>query len=258
MVWPIIVHPNVNIRKKLMANFFALCVSRILQWGSFVRPCEVLCRFFFAAGRYVALVSYPCDQTTLVHESTHQAAWAAKKSGAAKKANSKAVWVGWQELDDPPSGEVDPGLLGPILRDKFGAGLLSISDAKLNHTAKITIAGVKLVDYNKGMKLTQHHIARGRKMSWAESKNQPYTPWAADPSSEYPTRKTHCVGRGQKHRRKHGQTNEVDLTGASDGEGEPEAKHQRRYSSCNADRFPPCRHSPGFRHDTPPVRRRSA
>ena len=44
---------------------------------------------------------------------------------------SKALWVGWQELDDPPAGEVDAGLLGGILRDKFGAGLSSISDAQL-------------------------------------------------------------------------------------------------------------------------------
>ena len=42
---------------------------------------------------------------------------------------SKALWVGWQELDDPPTGEVDAGLLGGILRDKFRAGLSSISDA---------------------------------------------------------------------------------------------------------------------------------
>ena len=83
---------------------------------------------------------------------------------------SKPPWVGWQELDDPPAGEVDTGLLGGILRDNFGAGLSSISDARLNHTSKFTIVGVKPVDYDKGMKLTRHHIARGWKISWAESK----------------------------------------------------------------------------------------
>ena len=62
------------------------------------------------------------------------------------------------------------GLQGGILRDKFGAGLASISDAQLNHTAKFTIVGVKPVDYDKGMKLTGHHIAGGWKISWAESK----------------------------------------------------------------------------------------
>ena len=75
---------------------------------------------------------------------------------------SKALWVGWQEMDDPPSGEVDAGLLGGILRDNFGAGLSSISDAQLNHKAKFTIVGVKPVDYDKGMKLTRHHTARGK------------------------------------------------------------------------------------------------
>ena len=74
---------------------------------------------------------------------------------------SKALWVGWQEVDDPPSGEVDAGLLRGILRDKFGAGLWAISDAKLNHKAKFTIVGVKPVDYDKRMKLTRQPTARG-------------------------------------------------------------------------------------------------
>ena len=60
---------------------------------------------------------------------------------------------------------MDARLLGGILRDKFRAGLSSISDAQLNHTAMFTIVGIKPVDYNKGMKLTRHHIARGWKIS---------------------------------------------------------------------------------------------
>ena len=75
---------------------------------------------------------------------------------------SKALWLGWQELEDALAGEVDAGLLGRILRDEFGVGLSSVSDAQLHHTAKLPIAGVKPVDYNKGMKLTRHHIARGQ------------------------------------------------------------------------------------------------
>ena len=34
-------------------------------------------------------------------------------------------------------------------------------DAQLNHSAKFTIVGVKCANYDKGMKLTCHHIARG-------------------------------------------------------------------------------------------------
>ena len=61
----------------------------------------------------------------------NQAEGAAKKKGyTPQKVDprifSKALWVGWQEVDDPPAGEVDAGLLGGILRDKFGAGLSSI------------------------------------------------------------------------------------------------------------------------------------
>ena len=134
---------------------------------------------------------------------------------------SKALWVGWQEVDDPPLGELDAGLLGGILRDKFGDGLSSISDAQLNHKAMFTIVGVKPVDYDKGMKLTRHHTARGWKVSWAESKMQPYTPWAPD-------------------------------------QGDLEAKHQRRYSPRRSDRSPSRRRSPGHHHDSPPPRRRGA
>ena len=99
-------------------------------------------------------------------EAATQAEGAAKKKGyTLQKVDlqvfSKALWVGWQEIDDPPAGEVDVGLLGGILRDKFGAGLSFISDAQLNHMAKFTIVGIKPVDYYKGMKLTRHLIARG-------------------------------------------------------------------------------------------------
>ena len=153
---------------------------------------------------------------------------------------------------------MDAGLLGGILRDKFSAGLASISDTQLNHTAKFTIVGVKPVNYDKGMKLTRHHIARGWKISWAESKKQPYTPWAPDPGREYPARKAHRGGRGQKHRRKQDPEEEVDLTAASDSDGEAEAKHQRQYSPRRPDRSPLRRRSPGYRHDSPPARRCSA
>ena len=161
-------------------------------------------------------------------------------------------------MDDPPSGEVDARLLGGILRDKFGAGLSSISDAQLNHKAKFTIVGVKPVDYDKGMKQTRHHTARGWQVSLAESKKQPYTPWAPDLDTEYPARKAHLGGRGQKHRRQHGPEEQVDLKATSDSEGELEAKHQRRYSPRRSDRSPSRCRSPGHRHDSPPLRRRNA
>ena len=136
-------------------------------------------------------------------EAAKQAEGAAKKKGYTPQqvdpqVFSKALWVGWQEIDDPPAREVDAGLLGGILRDKLGAALSSISDAQLNHTAKFTIVGVKPVDYHKGMKLTRHHIARGWKISQAESKKEPYTPWVPKPDREYPARKAHRGGRGLK------------------------------------------------------------
>ena len=116
-----------------------------------------------------------------------EAAAANQTEGAAKKKGytpqkvdpqtfSKALRVGWQEVDDPPSGEVDTGLLGGILRDKFGAGLSSISDEQLNHKAKFTIVGVKPAECDKGMKLPRQHTARGKRVTWAESKKQPCTP----------------------------------------------------------------------------------
>ena len=106
--------------------------------------------------------------------------------------------------------------------------------------ANFTIVGIKPANYDNGMKLTRHHIAWGRKISWAESKKQPYTPWAPDPYREYPARKTHRGGRGQKHRRKHDPEDDIDLTGASDSDGEPGAKQQRRYSPTRRpDRSPP-------------------
>ena len=105
-----------------------------------------------------------------------EAAPANQAEGAAKKKEympekvdrqifSKALWVGWQEVDDPPTGEQDAGLLGGILRDKFGAGLSSMSHEQLNHKAKFTIFGVTPIDYHKGMKLTRHLIPRGWPLS---------------------------------------------------------------------------------------------
>ena len=96
-------------------------------------------------------------------EAANQAARAAKKRGCTPQKGdpqvfSKALWVGWQELDEPPAGGLDTGLLGGILRDKFGAG-------RSYHMAKFTIVGIKPADYDKGMKLTWHHIARGGKIS---------------------------------------------------------------------------------------------
>ena len=171
---------------------------------------------------------------------------------------SKALWVGWQEVNDPPSGEVDAGLLRGILRDKFGAGLSSMSDEQLNHNAKFTIVGVKPVDYDKGMKLTRQHTARGRKVSWVKSKKQPYTPWAPDPDRDYPARRTHQGGRGQKHRRQRDPEEQVDLRATSESEGEPEAKYQRRYSPRRSARSPSCCRSPEHRRDSTLPRRRSA
>ena len=108
------------------------------------------------------------------------------------------------------------------------------------------------------MKLTRHHIARGWRVSLAESKKQPYIPWAPDPDREYPARQAHRGGRGQKHRRKHDLEEEVDLMAASDSDGELEAKHQRRYNPRRSDKSPSRRRSPGYRHDRPPPRRRTA
>ena len=96
----------------------------------------------------------------------NQAEGAAKKKGYTPQKIDlqtfpKALWVGGQEVDDPPSGEVDAALLGGILRDKSGTGLSSISDEQLNHKAKFTIVGVKPAAYDRGMKLTRQHTARG-------------------------------------------------------------------------------------------------
>ena len=203
-------------------------------------------------------VASPAEDAT-----TNPAEGAAKKKGhTPQKVDprifSKALWGGWQEVDDPPSGEVDAGVLGGFLLDKFGAGLSSISDEQLNHKAKFTIVGVKPVDYDKGMKLTRHHTAGGWRVTWAESKKQPYTPWAPDPDREYPAPKTHRGGRGQKHRRQRKPEELVDLTATSESAGEPEPKYPRRYSPRRSDGSPPRRRSAGHRHDSPPPRLRSA
>ena len=96
----------------------------------------------------------------------NQAQGAGKKKGCTPQkidpqTFSKALWVGWQEVDDPPSGEVDAGLLGGILREKFGVGLSSISDEQLNHKAKFTIVGIRPAGYDRGMRLTRQQTARG-------------------------------------------------------------------------------------------------
>ena len=193
----------------------------------------------------------------------NQAQGAAKKKGyTPQKVDpqtfSKALWVGWQEVDDPPSGEVDAGLLGGILRDKFGASLSSISDEQLNHKAKFTIVGIRPAEYDRGMRLIRQHTALGWRVTWTESKKQPYTPWVPDPDRDYPARKTHRGGRGQKPRRPREPEDQVDLTATSESEGEPDPKYQRRYSPRRSDRSPSCRRSRGHRRDSPPPRRCSA
>ena len=138
---------------------------------------------------------------------------------------SKALWGGWQEVDDPPLGQVDAGLLGGILCDKFGTGPLSISDEQLNHRAKFRIVSVKPAEYDKSMKLTREHTARSWRVTWAEFKKQPYTPWAPDPDREYPARETHQGGRGRKHRRQRDPEELVDLMATSESTGELEPKY---------------------------------
>ena len=200
--------------------------------------------------------------------SPSEAAAANQAQGAAKKKGytpqkidpqvfSKALWVGWQEVDDPPSGEVDAGLLGGILRDKFGAGLSSITEEQLNHTSKFTIVGIRPAEYERGMRLTRQHTARGWRVTWAESKKQPFTPWVPDPDRDHPPRKTHRGSRG-KQRRPRDPDDRVDLTATSGSDGEPDSKYQRRYSPRRSDRSPSRRRSPGHRRDSPPPRRRSA
>ena len=189
-----------------------------------------------------------------------EAAAANQAEGAAKKKGytpqkidpqtfSKALWVGWSEVDNPPSGEVDAGLLGGILRDKFGPGLSSISDEQLNHKAKFTIVGVRPAEYERGMKLTRQHTARGWRVTWAELKKQPYTPWMPDPDRDYPARRVHRGARGQKHRRRE-PDDPVDLFATSESEGEPDPKYQRRSDRSRRSRSPGPRSSP--------LRRRSA
>ena len=193
----------------------------------------------------------------------NQAQGAAKKKGyTPQKVDpqtfSKALWVAWQEVDNPPSGEVDAGLLGGILRDKFGASLSSITDEQLNHKAKFTIVGIRPAEYDRGMRLTRQHTARGWRVTWAESKKQPYTPWVPDPDRDYPAQKTHRGSRGQKQCRPRDPEDQVDLTATSESEGEPDPRYQRRYSPRRSDRSPSRRRSPGHRRDSPPPRRRSA
>ena len=126
---------------------------------------EVLRTFLASPSPVQQIVDRPAASPAEA-KAANQAEGAVKKKGyTPQKVNpvlfSKALWVGWQELDEPPAGEVGAGLLGGILRDKFGVGLACISDAQLNNTAKFTIVGVKPVDYNKGMKLTRQDLLGG-------------------------------------------------------------------------------------------------
>ena len=142
----------------------------------------------------------------------------------------KAPWVGWQELDDPPAGEVDAGLLGGIGWHRVASERGSRPSRTRSLITRQNSPSCKPVDYDKAMKLIRHDIAQGWKISGAQSKKQPYTPWALTPIGSTPLAKPHRGGRGQKHRCKHDPGDEVDPTGASDSVGEPEAKHERRYS----------------------------
>ena len=101
------------------------------------------------------------------------------------------------------------------------------------------------------MRLTRQHTARGWRVTWAESKKQPFTPWVPDPDRDHPPRKTHRGSRG-KQRRPRDPDDQVDLTGTSGSEGEPDSKYQRRYSPRRSDRSPSRRRSPGHRRDSPP------
>ena len=51
------------------------------------------------------------------------------------------------------------------------------------------------------MRLTRQHTARSWRVTWAESKKQPFTPWVPDPDRDHPTRKTHrgSPGRSAVH-----------------------------------------------------------
>ena len=107
------------------------------------------------------------------------------------------------------------------------------------------------------MRLTRQHTARGWRVTWAESKKQPFTPWVPDPERDHPPRKTHRGSHG-KQRRRRDPDNQVDLTATSGPDGEPDSKYQRRYSPRRSDWSLSRRRSPGHRRDSPPPRRRGA
>ena len=69
----------------------------------------------------------------------------------------------------PPAGKVDAGLQGG-LRDKFGAGSLSITEAQLNHSVRFTILGVKP---DKGMKLPTTTLPEDGRYLVSSPRNSP-------------------------------------------------------------------------------------
>ena len=260
---------HLQLFRRYGANFSTLPQSPIREQWAWVRShapslpgiAEVL-RSFLSSPPPVQQVADSPATSPAEAAAANQAQGAAKKKGYTPQkidpqTFSKALWVGWQEVDDPPSGEVDAGLLGGILRDKFGAGLSSITDEQLNHKAKFTIVGIRPAEYDRGMRLTRQHTARGWRVTWAESKKQPFTPWVPDPDRDHPTTKTHRGSRG-KQRRPRDPHDQVDLTATSESEREPDPKYPRRYSPRRSDRSPSRRRSPGHRRDSPPPRRRSA
>ena len=154
--------------------------------------------------------------------------------------------MGGQGTDETPAGDVDASLLGGILREKFGSGLSSISDPQLNHTARSSIVRIKPTDFDHGMKLVDNHTVRGWKISWGESKKQPYTPRTRDPYREYTGSKTQCGARGQKHRQKE-PTTDVHLIQISEPVDERDAKYQRRRTPPHrAERSMSRRDQPGY------------
>ena len=99
---------------------------------------EVVLQDFIAHPPHVqALPSDPTVQPEAAAAASSEAGTAQKLTYTPQKIDravySKSLWIGLQEVDDPPAGEVNAGLLGGILRDKLGSGVASISEAQLNH-----------------------------------------------------------------------------------------------------------------------------
>ena len=164
---------HLQLFRQYIANVSTLPQSPIREQWAWVRShapslpgvAEVVRSFLSNPPAVQRVVDSPATSPTEA-AAANQAQGAAKKKGYTPQkidpqTFSKALWVGWQEVDDPPSGEVDARLLGGILRDKFGAGLSSITDEQLNHKAKFTIVGIRPAEYERGMPLTRQHTARG-------------------------------------------------------------------------------------------------